>query len=126
MKLLLFAAGVSLVLVAGCSEQGMKTAPVQGTITYAGKPVPQGSIMFQPEHGPNAMANIKNGAYVLKTYRDGDGAVVGKHKVTLWVKDAVDGSVNKVEHIVDVHEATAVPPPPTDTPAPAPAGGGGQ
>ncbi len=79
------AAGCFVILVGmiGCSEGGMKTAPVEGTITYGGKPVPQGSITFQPVHGPNATANIKNGAYNLKTYRDGDGAVIGKHQVTI-------------------------------------------
>ncbi len=70
--------------VAGCSgEKRLKTASVQGTITYKGKAVPQGSVMFQPENGPAATGNINNGKYVLKTYRDGDGAVLGSHKVTV-------------------------------------------
>ena len=71
------------ILLVGCSSGRLKTAPVQGTITYNGKPVPQGSIMFQPVDGPAATANINNGSYSLKTYRDGDGAVLGKHKVTI-------------------------------------------
>jgi hypothetical protein len=73
----------ALLLLAGCGENRMKTARVSGTITYKGKPVPQGSIMFQPQSGPAATANISNGKYVLKTYRDGDGAVLGSHKVTV-------------------------------------------
>src|SRR5262245_17940333 len=69
----------ALAFLGGCSDGRMKTAPVKGTITYKGKPVPQGSIMFQPEQGPAATADITNGSYVLKTYKNGDGAVLGKH-----------------------------------------------
>ena len=72
-----------LVLLAGCGPRGPKTAPVKGTITYQGKPVPYGTIMFQPEDGPAATSNISNGSYDLKTFRPGDGAVLGSHKVTV-------------------------------------------
>jgi len=68
---------------AGCGDNSPKTAPVKGTVTYKGKPVPQGSIMFQPEEGAAATAQIKDGQYVLKTFRDADGAVLGTHKVTV-------------------------------------------
>jgi hypothetical protein len=74
---------VAFLILAGCSDGRLKTAPVKGTITYNGKPVPQGSIMFQPEQGPAATANIKNGSYSLKTYKNDDGAILGKHKVTV-------------------------------------------
>lgn len=77
------AVAAALLLAVSCSDGRLKTAPVQGRVTYDGKSVPQGSIMFQPDQGPSATANIKDGTYVLKTYRDGDGAVVGKHRVTL-------------------------------------------
>jgi hypothetical protein len=73
----------ALLLLIGCGPSGPKTAPVKGTITYKGAPVPQGTIMFQPDSGPAATAEINNGAYVLKTFRDGDGAVLGNHKVTV-------------------------------------------
>ena len=73
----------ALLLLTGCSDNRIKTAPVEGAVTYKGKAVPQGSIMFQPQDGPAATANIKNGRYTLKTYRDGDGAVLGQHIVTI-------------------------------------------
>lgn len=73
----------ALLLAAGCGDKGMKTAKVSGTITYKGKLVPQGSIMFQPQAGPAATGDIENGKYTLKTYRAGDGAVLGSHKVTI-------------------------------------------
>ena len=71
------------VALSGCGDKLPKTAPVKGTITYKGDSVPQGSIMFQPEDGPAATGQIKDGHYVLKTFRDADGAVLGKHKVTV-------------------------------------------
>ncbi|HXG10066.1 MAG TPA: hypothetical protein VNK04_09780 [Gemmataceae bacterium] len=61
----------------------MKTAPVEGTVTYKGKPVPYGTVMFQPDDGPAATGEIRNGRYVLKTYREGDGAIPGTHRVTI-------------------------------------------
>jgi hypothetical protein len=71
-----------LVLV-GCAAKGPRTAPVRGTIIYNGKPVPQGTIMFQPAEGSAATGQIDNGKYVLKTFSEGDGAVLGKHQVTI-------------------------------------------
>ena len=71
------------VLLGGCANPGPKTAPVKGAITYAGNAVPHGTIMFQPAEGPAATAEIKAGVYILKTFKDGDGAVLGNHKVTV-------------------------------------------
>lgn len=67
----------------GCGTGGPRTAPVQGTVTYQGKRVPYGSIMFQPDDGPAATANIQDGVYHLTTFRDGDGAILGNHRVTV-------------------------------------------
>jgi hypothetical protein len=72
-------------LDAGCARKtGLPTAPVVGKVTYRGKPVPTGTVMFTPEDGPAATGNIApDGSYRLTTYRDGDGAVIGRHKVTI-------------------------------------------
>lgn len=82
-KLLSVSTAVFLLLLASCAERHPKTAPVKGTITYQGKRVPQGSIMFQPLEGPAATGNIRNGDYVLKTFAADDGAILGNHKVTI-------------------------------------------
>jgi hypothetical protein len=58
-------------------------APVSGTVSVAGKPVESGMILFTPESGPTATGEIVKGAYTLTTSVKGDGAVVGKHKVTI-------------------------------------------
>jgi hypothetical protein len=75
---------VSLGVLAGCSH-GRPVAPVSGIVTYGGKPVPRGTVVFMPvESGPPAYGNIKSdGHYTLKTYSPGDGAVLGKHAVMI-------------------------------------------
>jgi len=73
------------VVVSGCSKKsGMDTAPVSGKVTYRGKAVPTGTVMFVPDAGPAATGEIgADGSYKLTTYATGDGAVIGTHKVTV-------------------------------------------
>jgi hypothetical protein len=69
------------VALTGC---GGRLAPVQGTITYQGKPVTTGNILFVPDAGgPTAMSDIqRDGGYRLNT--DGKpGAAPGKYKVMI-------------------------------------------
>lgn len=77
---------------AGCSD--MPTlAPVQGSVTYNGKPLANGIIVFYPEEGRSASGEIKNGEIVeLTTFKPGDGVPVGHHKVTVqaWDKPTAD------------------------------------
>jgi hypothetical protein len=75
---------VVLVALAGCGNYP-KTAVVRGTVTYKGKPVPNGTITFIPtDDRPSATGDIgPDGSYRLTTYRPGDGAVLGTHKVVI-------------------------------------------
>jgi hypothetical protein len=76
---------VGLWALAGCSRGGRPVARVSGVITYAGKPVPNGTVVFMPvESGPPAYGNIgPDGRYTLSTYSPGDGAAVGRHAVMI-------------------------------------------
>src|SRR6478609_4830423 len=84
------AALLALVLaaVAGCSD--VKMASVSGQVTYNGKPVTGGSLSFSPiptngerEPGkPGAAVVGSDGKYVVGTYGEADGAVIGKHQVS--------------------------------------------
>jgi hypothetical protein len=71
--------------LAGCSKKGeMPTAPVSGKVTYKGKAVPSGTVMFVPDQGPAATGEVaKDGTYQLSTYGAGDGAVLGHHKISI-------------------------------------------
>jgi hypothetical protein len=53
-------------------------------VLYHGKPLTFGGVLFQPENGPMARGKIESdGTFRLTTYRDDDGAVLGKHHVQI-------------------------------------------
>jgi len=80
----LIAVGAIGILASGCGKGLPATAPVKGKITWNGKPVECGSITFYPEKGRPATGIIQpDGSYRLSTFKDGDGALLGKHKVTI-------------------------------------------
>lgn len=75
----------------GCGGGGGKlpVAKVVGKVVSDGKPVTGGSITFAPVGNgkdpagkPASGAVQTDGTFKLFTYRDNDGAVIGKHKVT--------------------------------------------
>lgn len=67
----------------GCRPQN-QMVPVSGQVLYNGKPLEFGTVMLQPERGQPAVGAIQpGGAFSLTTYKDGDGAVVGKHRVRI-------------------------------------------
>jgi hypothetical protein len=89
----------------GCSKKGgMETAPVSGKVTYRGKALPTGTVMFVPDEGPAATGEISSdGSYKLTTFSPGDGAVIGTHKVTIT---ALQGMGNALPE-----QRSATPPP---------------
>lgn len=81
----------SSALLAGCGGgDNFTTAPVYGTVTLNGKPVTGGTIMLTPINegeskmsGKGAAGTVQeDGSFELTTYETGDGAVVGKHRVS--------------------------------------------
>jgi hypothetical protein len=86
-----FIAATALVisLAAGCSNSHeLETASVVGEVTINGKPVEKGVVVFTPEAGRTGTGLIEpDGTFRLTTYRDGDGAIVGKHRVAVIVSD---------------------------------------
>lgn len=86
--------GVALFLTScalvGCTKQGqLPTARVSGRITYRGQPLVHGEIKFFPlqESGEGVRVAYgtldSQGRYRLGTYREGDGAIVGDHRVAV-------------------------------------------
>lgn len=74
------------IVVAGCGKRAPTLYHVSGTVTFAGKPVPAGSILFEPDttkgnSGPAGYAKIKNGKY--DTRNEGRGVVGGPHIVRI-------------------------------------------
>src|SRR5687767_2891918 len=84
----LFAAVLAgLVLAAaGCGGSGSKVREVTGTVTFDGKEVAEGEIIFSPEDpalSPDS-GTIKDGKYTAKVKE-------GKHKVRINASRAVPG-----------------------------------
>jgi hypothetical protein len=74
----------------GCTRgDAPKTAPVKGTVTMQGKPLPHVGVTFLPTgKGPTASGNTNDqGEFTLMTSRPGDGAVIGTHKVAVGSAD---------------------------------------
>jgi len=78
----------------GCGKQsgGPQRYDVSGTVTYAGKPVPAGSVTFQPDKtkgnsGAAGFATIKDGKYDTKA--GGQGVVGGPQVVKIAGFDGV-------------------------------------
>jgi hypothetical protein len=72
-----------LVALVGCQRRP-ETAPVRGTVTFKGKPLTFGGVMFQPAGGQPARGEIRpDGSFELSTYVAGDGAAVGPHRVRI-------------------------------------------
>ncbi|MGE0755692.1 MAG: hypothetical protein AB7O38_01665 [Pirellulaceae bacterium] len=87
---LLVAGVVCLIVAAGCGSTGdhPPTAPVHGKVSYKGQPLKGGTVSFQPQGQPGnpALGDIQpDGTYSLTTYEKDDGAVLGKHAVTVTV-----------------------------------------
>lgn len=92
--ILLFAASL---LAIGCNRSSRpKTVPVQGKVTWQGKPLPNGMVGFEPvqaAEGVNRPASGTvgpDGVYHVSSYRPNDGLVPGEYLVTVqsYVGDA--------------------------------------
>src|SRR5437868_5801292 len=74
-----------LLFALGCGvSDAPRTAAVKGTVTMAGKPLPNVGVTFFPTgKGPIATGNTsEKGEFTLRTTRPGDGASIGTHQVT--------------------------------------------
>src|SRR5262245_29789774 len=70
----------------GCGSDGPPRYRVHGMVTYEGKPVPAGTIIFEPDasqknDGPQGLATIHAGLF--DSAKGGKGTVGGPHRVTI-------------------------------------------
>jgi len=85
--------------LAGCSGDGgpanrLPTKKVAVTVNYKGAPLEGATVTFVPQTAgaPPAVGKTDaQGKAQLKTYVEGDGAVVGQHKVLIDKSEAVGG-----------------------------------
>jgi hypothetical protein len=78
----------ALVALAGC-RQDERLGQVHGTITLDGQPLTTGTVRFTPEAGRAASGKIgSDGSYMLGTFGERDGALLGRHKVAIIAYEA--------------------------------------
>lgn len=87
--------------VMGCGSR-YTTAEISGKVEYDGRPmVGGGQIMFVPlgqDDGKASVGEIRpDGTFSLTTYRKGDGAVLGEHRVEVWQETIVQYAQYKYE-----------------------------
>lgn len=78
--------GLALLLAAtGCRSYEKETAPVRGTVTLDGQPIPGATVMCAPPSGRAASGVVgPDGSFALSTYGKGDGAIIGRHPVAVF------------------------------------------
>jgi hypothetical protein len=110
--LLSLVAGLGLVYhLSGCSaDPNMpKLGKVSGKVSYQGKPLDAGRVVFTPVAGKGGESDqgasgeiSSDGSYEMTTFNTGDGAVLGQHIVTVVVqkgempKPDANGHINYV------------------------------
>ena len=75
-------------LSSGCgggSSGGPPIAPVDGVVIVDGKPKAGLNVTFHPEGGGRPATALTNadGSFEMTTFNTGDGAIVGKHSVSI-------------------------------------------
>lgn len=83
MRIALLIGLIGCSLLCGCGGNPA-TVPISGTVTYQGKPLPSGTIIFESPGSRPATGTIVNGEIVqVTTYQPGDGVPIGKHNVAI-------------------------------------------
>ena len=71
-------------------EDGPPLAPVEGTVTLDGEPLPIAVLEFQPQRGsPSYGETDKSGRYHLLYSPVRDGALLGKHTVRITTEGEI-------------------------------------
>jgi hypothetical protein len=77
---------VALLVVGGCGRSDRPPlGKVSGVVKLDGTPVPNASVMFTPIAGgrPASGTTDAAGRFSLTTFDQGDGALIGEHRVTV-------------------------------------------
>jgi hypothetical protein len=96
-------ASLTLLVASGCGGSGPDIVEVSGQLTRGGKPVPNLTVMFQPDEGrPSWGRSDENGNFTLSYDPERDGARIGMHTVVVRYKaqsmDEETGKVKVVHH----------------------------
>jgi hypothetical protein len=81
---------IGLLVAAGCSDGRPERVPVSGQVLIDGQPLTHGYVRFAPADSRAATGQLDdNGRFMLTCFEPGDGAVTGKHKVTVMAQEPI-------------------------------------
>lgn len=86
---LVLAAALATIAFTGCGPDRPKTLRVRGVVTLDDAPVVNAAVMFSPEAGgrPAMGKTDDQGRFDLMTFETGDGALPGRHAVSVTLKE---------------------------------------
>ena len=77
---------------AGCDDGKPGLVPVSGQVLIDGKPLDFGFVRFAAPNARPAMGRLDaDGRFTLTCYTEGDGAVVGTHRVAVMAHEPTSG-----------------------------------
>jgi hypothetical protein len=75
---------LAAVVLSGCGDSLPSRVPVSGHVLIDGKPLELGTIQVIPAKDRPATGELGPvGRFTLSTFKDGDGCVLGKHRVAV-------------------------------------------
>lgn len=97
---------LALSALVGCSSQGPTTYPVSGKVLLDGQPLEGAAIMLKPVDGGSNAYGVggADGSFDVTTYRQGDGAVPGKHQIIVTLEKIVQPDDLKTEPVAGQEE----------------------
>lgn len=83
--------------ILGCGQRGPKMGSIKGKVTLDGKPIAQAVVTFMPEEGGPASSGMTadDGTYRVACPL-GEGAVVGKHRVSVRSQPPIPAMAGQV------------------------------
>lgn len=91
---------LATVVLSGCSSDRPEIVPIAGQVLVDGKPLTHGAIQFVPQGSRMSFSTLDSEGRFRLTCRDpNDGAVVGRHKVSIDGGEVLPGSTDRVTHI---------------------------
>jgi hypothetical protein len=89
-----FSAVVLALVAFACAGCGSKSpvARVNGKVLLEDKPLASGFVVTLPQSGRGAKGTITDGEFELSTFGNGDGALIGTHKVAVVANEPSKGT----------------------------------
>ena len=86
--------GLFFLLALGCGSSETLTYPVSGIVTLDGLPMEGAAVMLKPIAGGSNGYGVTgtDGSFEITTYRKGDGALPGEHRVVVTLQKRVEAA----------------------------------